>query len=128
MAVTTKRKLELKETRVFGNGITVDDIQDLTILQTRSYRNFLQADVLPNERQNIGLEALLRESFPRFLAEKGSLPKSEFQMPTEVDRLLRSGEATVRVLRTSARWYGVTSRDDRPEVAAFLATLPSPLA
>ncbi len=71
---------------------------------------------------------LLAESFPRFLAEKGSLPKSEFQMPTEVDRLLRSGEATVRVLRTSARWYGVTSRDDRPEVAAFLATLPSPLA
>ena len=71
---------------------------------------------------------LLQESFPRFLAEKGSLPKSEFQMPTEVARFLRAGQASVRVLRTSARWYGVTSRDDRPEVAAFFATLPSPLA
>ena len=71
---------------------------------------------------------LLEESFPRFLAEKGSLPKSEFQMPTEVAGFLRAGQASVRVLRTSARWYGVTSRDDRPEVAAFFATLPSPLA
>lgn len=71
---------------------------------------------------------LLRESFPRFLAEKGSLPKSEFQMPTEVAAFLRAGEASVRVLRTADRWYGVTSRDDRPEVAAFFATLPSPLA
>ena len=71
---------------------------------------------------------LLEESFPRFLAEKGALPKSEFQMPTEVARFLRAGRASVRVLRTAARWYGVTSRDDRPEVAAFFATLPSPLA
>ena len=71
---------------------------------------------------------LLEEAFPRFLAEKGALPKSEFQIPTEVAGFLRAGRATVRVLRTAARWYGVTSRDDRPEVAAFFATLPSPFA
>ncbi len=71
---------------------------------------------------------LLEESFPRFLAEKGALPKSEFQIPTEVAGFLREGRASVRVLRTAARWYGVTSRDDRPEVAAFLSTLPSPFA
>jgi hypothetical protein len=71
---------------------------------------------------------LLEESFPRFLAEKGALPKSEFQIPTEVAGFLREGRASVRVLRTAARWYGVTSRDDRPEVAAFFATIPSPFA
>ena len=70
---------------------------------------------------------LLQESFPRFLAEKGSLPKSEFQMPTEVAGFLRRGEATVRVLRTASRWYGITSRADRAAVAAFFATLPGPL-
>ena len=70
---------------------------------------------------------LLQEAFPRFLAEKGTLPKSEFQIPTEVAGFLRAGEASVRVLRTSSRWYGITSRADRPAVAAFFATLPSPL-
>ena len=69
---------------------------------------------------------LLQESFPRFLAEKGSLPKSEFQMPTEVARFLGAGEATVRVLRTASRWYGVTSREDRPAVVEFFKTLPCP--
>ena len=69
---------------------------------------------------------LLQETFPRFLAEKGTLPKSEFQMPTEVARFLGAGEATVRVLRTASRWYGVTSREDRPAVVEFFKTLPRP--
>ena len=69
---------------------------------------------------------LLEESFPRFLGEKGSLPKSEFQMPTEVARFLGAGEATVRVLRTASRWYGVTSREDRPAVVEFFKTQPRP--
>ena len=70
---------------------------------------------------------LLAEAFPRFLAEKGSQPKAELQIPTEVAGFLRAGQASVRVLRTASRWYGVTSREDRPAVAAFFATQPSPL-
>ena len=70
----------------------------------------------------------LAEDFPRFLAKYGTVPKSEFQVPTALASRMRRGEASVAVLRTSARWYGVTSRADRPEVAAFLATVPDPLA
>ena len=33
-------------------------------LQTKSYRDFLQADVPPSERRNQGLEAIIREIFP----------------------------------------------------------------
>ena len=69
---------------------------------------------------------LLSEAFPRFLAEKGTLPKSEFQIPTEVAGFLRAGEASVRVLRTASRWYGVTSREDRPVVVGFFKTQPCP--
>ena len=69
---------------------------------------------------------LLRDAFPRFLAEKIAVPKSEFQIPTEVAGFLRAGEATVRVLRTASRWYGVTSREDRPAVVDFFKTLPCP--
>ena len=71
---------------------------------------------------------LLADEFPRFLAEKGAVPKAEFQMPTALASFMARGEASVRVLRTASRWYGVTSRDDRPAVADFFHTLPSPLA
>ena len=70
----------------------------------------------------------LAEDFPCFLAKYGSLPKSEFQLPTALASRMRRGEATVEVLRTASRWYGVTSRLDRPAVERFFATLPDPLA
>ncbi len=64
MAVTSQRKLKLNGRRQFGNHSTTYPIPDLTILQTRSYANFLQADVPPSERADQGLEAVLREAFP----------------------------------------------------------------
>ena len=64
MAVTSQRKLNLPEVRRFGKHSTTQEVPELTILQTRSYAKFLQADVAPEERQNVGLEAVLRESFP----------------------------------------------------------------
>ena len=64
MAVTTQRKLKLTGTKRFGNDSTTEKVPDLTTLQTKSYADFLQADVAPEDRKNIGLEAVLRESFP----------------------------------------------------------------
>ncbi len=64
MAVTSKRKLQFNERRQFGNHSTTYPIPDLTILQTRSYKEFLQADVPQSERKNQGLEAVFREAFP----------------------------------------------------------------
>lgn len=55
----------------------------------------------------------------RFFAEK--LPanpmKGEYYLPYAVDELLRAGKATAKVLSTSARWYGVTYREDKPVVS-----------
>ena len=64
MAVTSHRKMTFTDRRQFGNFSTTLDIPDLTLLQTRSYDKFLQADVAPEEREDFGLEALLRETFP----------------------------------------------------------------
>ena len=64
MAVTSKRKLQFKERRQFGNHSTTYPIPELTVLQTRSYANFLQADVPPSERKDQGLESVFREAFP----------------------------------------------------------------
>ena len=64
MAVTSQRKLTLNDTRHFGNHSATFQVPDLTILQTQSYANFLQLDVPPNEREDQGLESVLREAFP----------------------------------------------------------------
>ncbi len=61
--------------------------------------------------------------FRRFLDEKLTAPKSEFYIPTVIDTLINSGEATVKVLDTHSRWFGVTYADDRQGVVEKLQTL-----
>ena len=64
MATTSQRKLQFSETRVFGSQSSVYPVPDLTVLQTKSYAQFLQYDVPHGERKDVGLESVLREVFP----------------------------------------------------------------
>ena len=67
----------------------------------------------------------LEARFPEFLAdamEKNPL-KGEFLIPQEVGRMLQAGRASVRVLSSPDRWYGVTYREDKPEVMQALNDL-----
>ena len=63
------------------------------------------------------------ELFINFLNAHGQKPKSEFFIPFVVNDLIRSGRASVEVLDTTARWFGVTYSDDRPGVVAKLREL-----
>ena len=56
------------------------------------------------------------EHFERFLAEHLHEPKSEFYIPTVVNDLIVKGKASVKVLDTTARWFGVTYAADRQGV------------
>lgn len=64
-----------------------------------------------------------RREFLRFLDERINEPKSEYYIPTAVNTLINSGEATVKVLDTTSRWFGVTYAEDRPGVVAEFARL-----
>jgi DNA-directed RNA polymerase subunit beta len=64
MATTAQRHLQPKEIRHFGSRRAPHAIPDLTEIQTRSYANFLQYEVPPADRQDQGLEGVLREIFP----------------------------------------------------------------
>ena len=74
-----------------------------------------------------------KREFVKFLQADINTPKAEFFIPLCVDTLIRNGEATVRVLDTDSRWFGVTYSADRPDVVAKLAALhangtyPTPL-
>lgn len=61
--------------------------------------------------------------FVRFLDKYINVPKREFFIPSVVDKLVKNGEATVDVLDTTARWFGVTYPEDRPGVVEKLAAL-----
>lgn len=61
--------------------------------------------------------------FRRFLDAHGTELKSEFYIPTCIDTLINSGEASVRVLDTDSRWFGVTYAADRQGVVDRLAAL-----
>lgn len=61
--------------------------------------------------------------FRRFLDKNIDKPKSEFYIPSCVDTLINSGEATVRVLDTDSKWFGVTYAADRDGVVAKFAEL-----
>jgi len=52
------------EIRNYGKVEDVIEIQNLVQIQTKAYRDFLQADVPASKRKNYGIEMILREIFP----------------------------------------------------------------
>ena len=73
------------------------------------------------------------EYFKEFLKENIDKPKAEFYIPLLVNDLVNSKTATVKVLDTTSRWFGVTYAADRQGVVDKFKALadsgeyPSPL-
>lgn len=73
------------------------------------------------------------EIFVDFLRENMSNLKSEFFIPLIVNDLIQTKRASVKVLDTPSKWFGVTYAQDRPDVVAKIQALvdageyPSPL-
>ena len=42
--------------------------------------------------------------------------RSEFFIPLMVNKVISEGTATMRVLSTSAKWFGVTYKEDKPQL------------
>jgi len=63
--------------------------------------------------------------FPAFLQEEVPLnpEKAEIYLPMTVGQLVQAGKATVKVLHSEDKWYGVTYAADKPQVVAALRKL-----
>lgn len=61
--------------------------------------------------------------FKEFLAENIDNLKSEFYIPRMVNKLISEGTATMRVLKTTSDWFGVTYKEDKPLLMAKLEEL-----
>lgn len=67
----------------------------------------------------------LQTQFTEFLENEvpGNPLKAEFYLPSGVSRLLGEGRATVKVLHSNDKWYGVTYKEDKAAVMAAIARL-----
>ena len=66
---------------------------------------------------------MCEELFPEFLQEHGNELKSEFLLPKLTDGFIKSGRGVVEIIPTSAKWFGVTYKEDAPVVKASVARL-----
>ena len=67
----------------------------------------------------------LEEGFVRFLSDlrPENEAKAEYLLPTIMGQLLKEGRTRISVLETKDRWFGVTYREDIPEVKAGIQRL-----
>ena len=61
--------------------------------------------------------------FKTFLKESGKELKSEFFIPIVADQFIKDKVGDIKVIPTSSDWFGVTYKEDAPEVKANLEKL-----
>src|SRR6478609_7136724 len=64
-----------------------------------------------------------QELFTKFLDTESSNPKAEFFIPIVADQFINEGAGQIRVIPTSSQWFGVTYKEDAPEVKKQLDDL-----
>jgi NDP-sugar pyrophosphorylase family protein len=69
--------------------------------------------------------AQLNEVFVRFLMQNEASTSAECYLPTSINELIGRGEARVKVLPSTASWFGVTYRADHERVAQSIGRLVS---
>jgi UTP-glucose-1-phosphate uridylyltransferase len=65
----------------------------------------------------------IRQEFASFLGRSLNDPKSEFLIPFVADQFIKSGRGKIKVLPTTAPWFGVTYKEDAPVVQRSLNNL-----
>ncbi len=60
-----------------------------------------------------GIFDFLEEGFEAFIRENAYDPKAEYFIPSVVTELIQKMDATVKVLKSSDQWFGVTYKEDK---------------
>ena len=65
----------------------------------------------------------IQKLFQRFLQENGDKPKAEFFIPIVGDAFIKEKPGEIKVIQTSAQWFGVTYKEDAPGVKQSIEAL-----
>lgn len=66
---------------------------------------------------------MCEEEFNRFLAENLHNLKAEFLIPRMADHYIKTGRGVIEIVPTTAKWFGVTYKEDAPIVQACIDKL-----
>lgn len=103
-----------ERTKIFARAaegdIVYEENEELTVLPANSLVSMNYLCFAP------GFIGLAEELFEKFLDEQGQELKSEFYIPTVTKHFVQSGKGVVKVIPTSAQWFGVTYKEDAPGV------------
>ncbi len=73
---------------------------------------------------DLSIFPFLKERMDIFFKEnENTLDTCEFLIPSEIGKAVERGEKEVKVLRTTAKWHGVTYKEDTPKVKEAIKTL-----
>jgi len=64
-----------------------------------------------------------KKVFNQFLSQNASNPKAEFFIPIVADKFIKDGQGVIKIIPTSAQWFGVTYKEDAPMVRESLQKL-----
>ena len=67
--------------------------------------------------------SFVENGFKEFLDQNINNPKAEYLIPLVADQWIKAGEGVIKVIPTSARWFGVTYKEDAPVVQRNLTEL-----
>lgn len=115
-AVTERTRIEKR-----GNGIAYTEDEG------RTYTELADDTIVSMNMWGFTRSILdeIEAGFPAFLEEglKTNPMKCEYFLPTVVSNLLEADKASVAVLTSADRWYGVTYKEDKPVVEAAIQKL-----
>ncbi len=113
-AVTETYDIERKGNGVFGNDVNGNPV----LVQADQYVSMNMWGLSPKF-----LDAL-EAGFPKFLDGVGDNGvKAEYLLPAVIDSEIKSGHASVRVLETKDKWFGVTYKEDKEIVVNSIRSL-----
>ncbi|SCP96697.1 nucleotidyltransferase family protein [Anaerobium acetethylicum] len=115
--------------RIDENGMLADVVETQNIIKTSTGAAILAED---GKQEPIDSDSyvsmnmwgltpeffdILESGFVKFLSKLSAEDlKAEYLLPTIIDSLIKSGEASVRVLDTNDSWFGVTYKEDKESV------------
>jgi len=116
-----------------GNMVEINERTEVYFKEDGSvaYKDATGEHALPNDtRVSMNFwgftPAIFKQSLPmfqEFVEANENNPKSEFFIPLAADQLIKSGEASFKVIPTGSKWFGVTYKEDKPIVQKSISEL-----
>ena len=108
----------------FSHSLKADGMETVRLVSMRGVQKLSSKWTWVKGTSLIGV-AYSQEFFKTFLSDPKNMEnlKSEFFIPLMVDKLINDKTATVEVLDTASKWFGVTYPEDRQEVVDKIQAL-----